>query len=59
LPYCPNTSFIFGTNEFLTQLTQYYTPQYNCLTNYAQYTSSVIDQYSAVATQYMDYYNYG
>lgn len=59
LPFCSNVNFVFGNPQFVANIALYYTPQYNCLTNYSSYTSSVIDQYSYQSQLYFWYYNYG
>lgn len=59
LPFCSNDSFVFGNPEFVVNKSLYFTPQYSCLTNYADYATSVIDQYAAQSALYFIYYNYG
>jgi hypothetical protein len=59
LPYCTNPLFVFGNPQFVASQNTFYTPQYNCLANYASYTTSVIDQYSYQSSLYFGFYNYG
>ncbi len=59
LPFCSNTNFVFGSSEFATVESLYYSAQYSCLTNYSSYTTSVIDQYSYQSSLYFGFYNYG
>lgn len=59
MPFCSNTSFVFGEPEFAANMNLYYSTQYNCLPNFSEYGVSVLDQYSLQSSLYFYYYNYG
>jgi hypothetical protein len=55
LPYCSNTSFIYGPTTFgnATNQANYWNAQYTCLANYASYGGSVMNQYDKLIHQYV------
>jgi hypothetical protein len=55
LPYCSNTSFVYGPTAFGNAANQanYWNAQYTCLANYNTYGGSVINQYDKILHQYV------
>ncbi len=63
LPFCQSaggsSNFIYGHGVLAAYSSQFFQPNYSCLSNYASYGQSVINQYDKQVHTYFNSYGYG